>query len=54
MNNQTKVDANKVITNLLNKLAQSEYAQAVLEVQIENLTAENKQLKEAQKKDGDK
>lgn len=52
--NQTSVDAKEIVNKLLNKLAVAEYNQTVLEVQIENLTAKNKQLKEAQKKEGDK
>ena len=48
MNNQ-KIDANKVITNLLNKLASAEYNQAVLETQVSELQKENEQLKSAQK-----
>lgn len=44
MNNQN-VDANKVISNLLNKLAAAEYAQAVLEAKVNELTAENEKLK---------
>lgn len=53
MNNQNQ-DGNQIVNKLLNKLAVAEYNQTVLEVQVENLTAENKQLKAAQKKDGDK
>lgn len=52
MNNQNQ-DSYQIVNKLLNKLAVAEYNQTVLEVQIENLIAENKQLKEA-KKDGDK
>ena len=44
--NQTNLDAGKVINKLLNKLATAEYAQAVLEAQVEDLKAENKKLKE--------
>ena len=44
--NQTKLDAGKVINKLLNKLAMAEYAQTVLEAQVEDLKAENKKLKE--------
>lgn len=44
--NQTNLDANKVISKLLNKLAMAEYAQTVLEAQVEDLKAENKKLKE--------
>ena len=47
--NQTNLDANKVINKLLNKLAMAEYAQTVLEAQVEELTAENKKLKEQAK-----
>lgn len=46
--NQTKIDAGKVITNLLNKLASAEYNQAVLETQVSELQKENEQLKSAQ------
>ena len=45
MNNQNNVDANKVIGNLLNKLATAEYAQEVLETKVSELTAENEKLK---------
>lgn len=53
MNN---VDANKVISNLLNKLATAEYAQAVLEAQIADLKKENDDLKsaKAEKEEGTK
>ena len=44
--NQTKLDAGKVINKLLNKLAMAEYGQTVLEAQVEDLKAENKKLKE--------
>lgn len=44
--NQTSLDAGKVINKLLNKLAMAEYAQTVLEAQVEDLKAENKKLKE--------
>lgn len=44
--NQTNLDAGKVINKLLNKLATAEYAQAVLEAQVEDLKVENKKLKE--------
>ena len=55
MNNQN-VDANKVISNLLNKLAAAEYAQAVLEAQIADLKNENDDLKsaKAEKEEGTK
>lgn len=46
--NQTKIDAGKVISNLLNKLASAEYNQAVLETQVSELQKENEQLKSAQ------
>lgn len=49
--NQTKIDANKVISNLLNKLASAEYNQAVLETQVESLQKENKELKESKDKE---
>ena len=45
MNNQNNVDASKVISNLLNKLATAEYAQAVLETKVNELTKENEKLK---------
>lgn len=48
MDNQTKIDASKVISNLLNKLASAEYNQAVLETQVSELQKENEQLKSAQ------
>ena len=48
--NQTNLDANKVINNLLNKLARAEYAQAVLEAQIADLKKENDDLKSAKAK----
>lgn len=48
--NQTNLDANKVINNLLNKLARAEYAQAVLEAQIADLKKENDNLKLAKTK----
>lgn len=44
--NQTNLDVSKVINKLLNKLAMAEYAQTVLEAQVEDLKAENKKLKE--------
>ncbi len=44
--NQTNLDANKVINKLLNKLAMAEYSQTVLETQVEELTDKNKKLKE--------
>ncbi|WP_181413779.1 hypothetical protein [Lactobacillus helveticus] len=44
--NQTNLDANKVINKLLNKLAMAEYSQTVLETQVEELTEKNKKLKE--------
>lgn len=47
MNDQTKIDANKVISNLLNKLAAAEYTQAVLETQIADLKKENEALNSA-------
>lgn len=47
MNNQTKIDANKVISNLLNKLTTAEYTQAVLETQVTDLQKENENLKSA-------
>ena len=47
--NQTNLDAGKVINKLLNKLAMAEYAQTVLEAQVEDLKAENKKLKEQSK-----
>lgn len=46
--NQTKIDAGKVISNLLNKLTSAEYNQAVLETQVSELQKENEQLKSAQ------
>lgn len=46
--NQTEIDAGKVISNLLNKLASAEYNQAVLETQVSELQKENEQLKSAQ------
>lgn len=46
--NQTKVDAQEVISKLLNKLAGMEYSQAILEAQVESLQKENEQLKSAQ------
>ena len=49
MKNQTSLDASKVINKLLNKLAMAEYAQTVLEAQVEDLKAENKKLKEQSK-----
>lgn len=54
--NQTNLDANKVINNLLNKLATAEYAQAVLEAQVADLKKENDDLKSAksEKKEGTK
>lgn len=48
--NQTNLDANKVINNLLNKLATAEYAQAVLEAQVADLKKENDDLKSAKTK----
>lgn len=45
MNNQNNIDASKIISNLLNKLATAEYTQAVLEAKVETLTAENEKLK---------
>lgn len=56
MNNQNKIDANKVISNLLNKLATAEYTQAVLEAQVTDLKKENENLKsaKAEKKEGTK
>ena len=47
--NQTNLDANKVINKLLNKLAMAEYSQTVLETQVEELTDKNKKLKEQSK-----
>ena len=47
--NQTSLDASKVINKLLNKLTMAEYAQTVLEAQVEDLKAENKKLKEQSK-----
>lgn len=44
--NQTNLDASKVINKLLNKLAMAEYAQTVLEAQVEDLKVKNKKLKE--------
>lgn len=54
--NQTNLDASKVINKLLNKLAMAEYAQTVLEAQVEDLKAENDNLKsaKAEKKEGTK
>lgn len=54
--NQTNLDAKKVINNLLNKLAIAEYAQAVLEAQIADLKKENDDLKsaKAEKEEGTK
>lgn len=54
--NQTNLDANKVINNLLNKLATAEYAQAVLEAQVADLKKENDNLKsaKAEKEEGTK
>lgn len=54
--NQTNLDANKVINNLLNKLATAEYAQAVLEAQVSDLKKENDNLKsaKAEKEEGTK
>ena len=54
--NQTNLDAKKVISNLLNKLATAEYAQAVLEAQVADLKKENDNLKsaKAEKEEGTK
>ncbi|WP_416038315.1 hypothetical protein ACM28P_01185 [Lactobacillus crispatus] len=54
--NQTNLDANKVISNLLNKLATAEYTQAVLEAQVSDLKKENDNLKsaKAEKEEGTK
>lgn len=54
--NQTNLDANKVINNLLNKLVTAEYAQAVLEAQVADLKKENDNLKsaKAEKEEGNK
>lgn len=54
--NQTNLDANEVINNLLNKLATAEYAQAVLEAQVADLKKENDDLKsaKAEKEEGTK
>ena len=54
--NQTNLDANKVINNLLNKLATAEYAQAVLEAQVADLKKKNDNLKSAiaEKEEGTK
>jgi hypothetical protein len=46
--NQTKIDAGKVISNLLNKLTSAEYNQAILETQVSELQKENEQLKSVQ------
>lgn len=48
--NQTNLDAKKVINNLLSKLATAEYAQAVLEAQVADLKKENDNLKSAKTK----
>lgn len=46
MNNNTENDnTSKVVTKLLNKLAIAEYNQTALEVQCEDLKAENDKLK---------
>lgn len=49
--NQTKLDASKVINKLLNKLAMAEYAQAVLEAQVEDLKAKEEQSKDKEAKE---
>lgn len=47
MNNTQNIDANKVITKLLNKLAMQEFKVAKLEVQLEEANARVTQLTEA-------